>query len=61
MVFDSADAQAKRARIAVLVQKSFTVEIECLGILDLYGAILGKAIYAKRIDLKEAITLCKEA
>ncbi len=28
--------------------------------LDLYGAIMGKAIYAKTIDLKQAIAICKE-
>ncbi|MDO4465787.1 MAG: 1-(5-phosphoribosyl)-5-[(5-phosphoribosylamino)methylideneamino]imidazole-4-carboxamide isomerase [Bacillota bacterium] len=34
--------------------------IEQLKNLDVYGAITGKAMYAKTLDLKEAIALCKE-
>ncbi len=35
-------------------------DIKKLKEMNLYGAILGKALYAKRVDLREAIALCKE-
>lgn len=35
-------------------------DIEALKKLNLYGAIIGKAIYTKDIDLNEAIRLCRE-
>ena len=28
--------------------------------LNIYGVIIGKALYSKHINLKEAIDLCKE-
>ncbi|MBP3853137.1 MAG: 1-(5-phosphoribosyl)-5-((5-phosphoribosylamino)methylideneamino)imidazole-4-carboxamide isomerase, partial [Erysipelotrichaceae bacterium] len=34
--------------------------IRALKELNVYGAIAGKAIYSKTLDLKEAIALCKE-
>ncbi len=34
--------------------------IQGLKDLDLYGAIIGKAMYTKSLNLKEAIALCKE-
>lgn len=39
---------------------TFTDEIKKLGEMGLYGAILGKALYTKAIDLKEAILLAGE-
>ena len=34
--------------------------IKALKDLDIYGAITGKAMYAKTLSLPEAIALCKE-
>ena len=34
--------------------------IQSLKELDLYGAITGKAMYTKSLDLKDALKLCKE-
>lgn len=34
--------------------------IQALKELDLYGAIMGKAIYSKTLDLPQAIALCRE-
>ena len=34
--------------------------IQALKDLDVYGAIMGKAIYSKTLDLEQAIVLCKE-
>jgi phosphoribosylformimino-5-aminoimidazole carboxamide ribotide isomerase len=34
--------------------------IQSLKDLELYGAITGKAMYSRTLDLKEAMTLCKE-
>ena len=35
-------------------------ESKALKKLNLYGAIIGKAIYTKDLDLNEAIRLCRE-
>ena len=34
--------------------------IRALKELDIYGAITGKAVYTKDLDLKEAVWLCRE-
>ena len=34
-------------------------DIQALASMNLYGAILGKALYAGKVDLAEAVEICK--
>ena len=36
-------------------------DIEALKNIDIYAAITGKAVYNGSLNLKEAITICKES
>ena len=39
---------------------SFEHEIEALNKMGIYGAILGKALYENKLDLKSALKICKQ-
>ena len=39
---------------------SFEHEIEALNKMNIHGAILGKALYEKKLDLKKAIEITEE-